>query len=352
MGGVESHCQELLPLIAALHAEFDIEVIGRAHYFDNSPASYRGVRITPLRSPRGQATEAFFSTLLGVLYAWRRGADMVHIHAVGPALLAPLARLLGLKVLFTHHGADYNRAKWGGAAKLMLRAGEWAGMRFANRIICVSPSLRERMTVKFRNTAGKTLYIPNGAAKLSAVPEGDGAVLETLGLEPGRFILCVARLVPEKGLHDLVDAHRQSGSDKQLVIAGGEMHGDSYARRLREAAGPEVTFTGPLPRERLAPLYRNAALFVLPSYHEGMPIAALEALSAKCPVLLSDIEPNGDLGLPPNHYFATGNVGQLAALLRSDSVDLRNVPADFADRFDWNAIAESTADVYQSLASQ
>ena len=45
----------------------------------------------------------------------------MHIHAIGPALLTPMARLLGMKVVFTHHGPDYDRNKWGTAAKTILK---------------------------------------------------------------------------------------------------------------------------------------------------------------------------------------------------------------------------------------
>ena len=70
--------------------------------------------------------------------AKRLKANIVHIHAVGPALLTPLARLLGMKVVFTHHGPDYDRDKWGMAAKTALRLGEAAGTLFANEVIVIS----------------------------------------------------------------------------------------------------------------------------------------------------------------------------------------------------------------------
>lgn len=352
MGGVETHCEELMPRIVARDPELEIEVCARAPYLHAPPATYHGVKVTALRSPRGRSTEAIGSTLAGVLHAWRNGADVVHIHAVGPALLAPLARLLGMKVVFTHHGADYAREKWGPAAKAMLRVGEWAGMRFANRVICVSPSLRQRMVEAFRGVAAKTAFIPNGAATLPPAPGGDAAVLAGFGLEAGEFLLCVARLVPEKGLQYLIEAHRESGTAKRLVIAGAEMHGDDYARKLRSIAGPLVAFTGALPRSRLAALYRGCALFVLPSFHEGLPIAALEAISAGCPVLLSDIQPNLDLGLSSEHYFAVGNAAELARRLQGDFLHLGGNLDAVSARFDWEAIARETAEVYHSLGTQ
>lgn len=62
----------------------------------------------------------------------------MHIHAIGPALLTPMARLLGMKVVFTHHGPDYDRNKWGTAAKTILKLGERMGTKYANEVIVIS----------------------------------------------------------------------------------------------------------------------------------------------------------------------------------------------------------------------
>jgi hypothetical protein len=64
--------------------------------------------------------------------------DIVHIHGIGPALFAPLFKLVGCKVILTHHGADYKRGKWGFFAKKVLKTGEKIGIGCANRIIVLN----------------------------------------------------------------------------------------------------------------------------------------------------------------------------------------------------------------------
>lgn len=358
MGGVETHCEELLPRIAAIEPEIEIEVCCRAPYVDPAMTSFRHVALTPLYSPTGRISEALVSTLVGILHARRAGADAVHIHAVGPALFAPLARLLGLRVLLTHHGADYDRAKWGRGAKLMLKLGEWLGLRSADRVVCVSPSLAERMKARYPARADRVEFIPNGVSTMPPSPQDDGDVLAELDLIPGRYILCVARLVPEKGIHTLVEAFRRSedggggSGQRTLVIAGAGREDDRYAQDLLAMAEPRIRFLGMVPRSRLGVLLRNAALFVLPSFHEGLPIAALEALACGCPVLLSDIQPNLDLGLPPARYFPVGNVAALAARLRADETapTTEDTPQNLPDTLlDWDEVARRTAAAYRKL---
>ncbi|MCH3002861.1 phosphonate ABC transporter substrate-binding protein, partial [Listeria monocytogenes] len=80
----------------------------------------KDVTVTPVWAPRSKNVEALLHTTLGLFAAARRNPDLVHIHAIGPALLTPLARLLGLRVVVTHHGFDYERQKWGWMAKSVL----------------------------------------------------------------------------------------------------------------------------------------------------------------------------------------------------------------------------------------
>lgn len=351
MGGVESHCEELLPRIKALWPDHRSVVLGRAPYLPEAIGEHRGVEIVGIPCPRSKHFEALVSTFLAVLSARRRGAGLIHIHAIGPGLLAPLARLLGLKVVVTHHGTDYHRAKWGPLARGALRAGEWLALHFADRVIAVSPSLAAQLQRSFPARARAISYIPNGTSELPG--DADPAhVLEKLGVADGDFLLAVARLVPEKGLHDLIDAHQRSNATAKLVIAGSADHQSDYARALRARAGERVIFAGVQSRGALKCLYERCALFVMPSYHEGLPIAALEAASCGAPMLLSDIPANLDIGLDPRNYFPVGEVPALTERLNADPTGFRIDRDTVRARFSWDRAAADTLDVYRAaLAS-
>ena len=348
MGGIESHCEELLPRIAALAPDQPIVVLGRAPYLPEPRLTWRGVEIIGLRCPQSKHFETILSTLSAIVAAKRRGARVLHIHAIGPAILTPLARMLGLRVVVTHHGTDYDRAKWGRVAKAVLRAGERAALGWADRIVAVSPSLADQLRATFPRKAGAIYYIPNGAPELPAGGDSD-ELLMRLGIGDSPFLLAVGRLVPEKGLHDLIAAHRASRTGYRLVIVGGADHDSPYARNLIAQAGPDVIFTGVQPRSVLALLYRRAAMFVMPSYHEGLPIAALEAAGEGAAIILSDIPANRDIGLPAANYFPVGNVDRLAAMLGSDPTLFRADAAAVRARFSWDKAAVETLGLYRAL---
>jgi glycosyltransferase involved in cell wall biosynthesis len=348
MGGIESHCEELLPRIAALAPEQPIVVLGRAPYLPERRRTWRGVEIVGLRCPQSKHFETILSTLSAIVAARRRGADVLHIHAIGPAILAPLARALGLRVVVTHHGTDYDRAKWGRFAKAVLRLGERAALGWADRIVAISPSLAEQLRLAFPHKAGAIHYIPNGAPELLAGGDPD-EILSALGIGDSPFLLAVGRLVPEKGLHDLIAAHRASRTGYRLVIVGGADHDSPYARDLIAEAGPDVIFAGVQSRTVLATLYRRAAMFVMPSYHEGLPIAALEAAGEGAAMILSDIPANRDIGLPAAHYFPVGNVNRLASMLAADPALLRADASAVRTRFSWDKAAVETLGLYRAL---
>ena len=346
MGGVETHCEELFPRVAALG--YDVTVMRRSSYVADSLTEWHGVKLVDIPTPRKKAFEAIVHTVRAVIAARRLGADVVHIHAIGPALVTPLARLLGMKVVFTHHGPDYDRDKWGAAAKMMLRLGEMLGCRFANRVIVISDVIRNLIASKHGRTKGVSL-IYNGvpAADKCHFPE----YFSELGITEGNYVLGMSRFVPEKNLHHLIEAFSRVKSEGlKLVIAGDSDFPDEYSEELkRQAREAGVVLTGFVKGQKLHSLLTNARCFVLPSSHEGLPIALLEAMSYGLPVIVSDIPANLEVGLPDKCYFPVGDIDALASRLSVLCEDpLARIDYDMA-KYDWDHIAKEVSDVYRSL---
>ncbi len=350
MGGVETHCEELFPRIAA--KGYDITVMRRSSYVKDSLTEWRGVKLMDVDSPKRKSFEAIIHTFRAINAAKRLGADVLHVHAVGPALLVPYARMLGMKVVFTHHGPDYDRDKWGFMAKTMLKLGERMGCMFADEVIVISDVIKELIARRCGRTENVHL-IYNGvpAPEFCHEPE----YFHSLGIEEGKYILGMCRFVPEKRLHDLVAAyirlrseHRIAG-DIRLVLAGDTDFEDGYSLRLKQTARENgVILTGFVKGRRLHSLLTNALYYSLPSSHEGLPISLLEAMSYRLPVAVSDIPANMEVGLPGECYFPCGNVGKLAERIEQvASMPLQRMNYDMA-KYDWDRIAEQVAAVYES----
>ena len=104
LGGIETHCEESYPLLYKT-GKFDITVIRRSEYVNDNLTEYKGVKLYDIKSPKLQSLEAIIHTFRAIIAAkFRIKADIIHIHAIGPAIMVPFATLLGLTVVFTHHG--------------------------------------------------------------------------------------------------------------------------------------------------------------------------------------------------------------------------------------------------------
>ncbi len=329
----------------------EVVVSVRSPYQKYASGQWNGVTFESIDCPTSTRLEAIVHTFKAMLVARRHGPDIVHIHAIGPSLLVPLGRLLGMRVVSTHHGHDYNRDKWGGFAKRMLKLGERLGCQFSNRVIVISESIRDVLAAK--HGCKRTEVIPNGVTVRARVDSAD--YLKRLGVEPGKYVLAVSRLVPEKGLHDLVKAFEHAPASMKLVIAGDSDHDSEYKRNLFKTAENDdrIVMPGYVRGNDLAELYSHARLFVLPSYHEGLPIVALEAMSYGLPLLLSDIVPNQDVGLPERYYYPVGDTDALAQHMNRMLTE-EHEEGVFEEmvrtRYDWDVIAARTEQVYKEVA--
>jgi glycosyltransferase involved in cell wall biosynthesis len=348
-GGVEKHAEQLCPQLAQMGCE--VTVIVRSGYQPPQIGDeWQRVRFKRIWAPHSKSLEAIVHTFLGVLYAAVARPDILHIQAIGPALMTPLARLFGLRVVVTHHGPDYDRQKWGHLAKKALRLGELCGMRFANARIVISEVIRQ---IVRKNHSVESAVIPNGVD----VPKRDGslATLERFGLQEGRYVLLVSRFVPEKRHHDLLQAFDKAQLNGwKLVLVGASDHPDGYTRSVLDAAraSPSVVCTGFQTGTALKELYQHAGIFVLPSSHEGLPIALLEAMSYGLPAIASDIPAHLEIDCRDIDYYPVGDIERLCSLLklRADEKQehgRRERLRQFVmERYKWRDVASRTHEVY------
>lgn len=346
-GGVETHCEELYPRLARMN--YEIELVRRSCYvpINDHLKEFKGVRLKTIFTIRRKTIETVLHTFLAVLWAKRRKTDILHIHAIGPAILVPFARLLGMKVVFTHHGPDYDRAKWGPFAKYVLKVGERLGTKFSNEVIVISEVIRESLFIKYKRSNSHLIF--NGVTPPTFITRTD--YIESLGLKPRKFVFTLGRFVEEKGFDLLIRAFSNiEQSEFKLVIAGDADHEIPYSKHLKKLAlANNVVLPGFIKGEELQQLFSHAGIFVLPSFHEGLPISLLEAMSYNLPVIVSDIPANKMVLLPEQRYFITGDEESLKKSLNELLLkDYQQVEYDMTP-YDWDKIAVQTASVYEKI---
>lgn len=309
---------------------------------------YRGIHLKNVWTVDKKGLAAMSASVSAALLAAFGRYDVVHVHAEGPAFMCWLPRLFGKRVVVTIHGLDWARAKWGKFASWYIKSGEKNAVRYADEIIVLSKGVQNY----FRETYGRdTVFIPNGVVRPQKADAAE--ITKRWGLEKGSYVLFLGRLVPEKGVHYLVEAWKDIKTDKKLVIAGGSSDTQDYMDRLKALAGKDVIFTGFQQGQVLQELYSNAYVYVLPSDLEGMPLSLLEAMSYGNCCVVSDIEECTQVVDDHAVIFEKGNVSALSKALQ-DLIDhpdktarYQAEAADFiCEKYSWDDVVRRTLALY------
>ena len=256
----------------------------------------------------------------------------------------------------TVHGLDWQRSKWGNFASDVLLFGEKQAVKHADEIIVLSRNVQNY----FKDTYGRdTVYIPNGITRPVIRPAEK--ITERWGLIKDGYILFLARLVPEKGVHYLIEAYERLKTDKKLVIAGGNSHSAEYVAQIHERAkkNDHIMMTGFVQGRELEELYSNAWVFVLPSDVEGMALSLLEAMSFGNCCLVSDIEENTEVVEDKAVTFKKSDVDDLHRQLEDllehpeKAAAYKEQSSEFICRkYDWDNVTEQTIEIYRKLTDK
>lgn len=315
--------------------------------------NYKGVELKYALTIDKKGLAAMTSSFFGSLQILFSKADVVHYHAEGPCAMIPLIKFFSKKkIVATIHGLDWQRAKWGsGFASKYIKFGEKMAAKYADEIIVLSNNVQEY----FKNTYNrKTNFIPNGVNKPQILKPD--IIKKKYKLKKEDYILFLGRIVPEKGIHYLIEAFNKIDTNKKLVIAGGASDTDSYYSELKEKAkaNKNIIFTGFVQGQELEELYSNAYIYCLPSDLEGMPLSLLEAMSYGLCCLTSDIKECSDVIADKGKTFLKSNVDDLTAKIQQLLED-ENLVKKYKkesqnyilEKYNWDDIVEKTLQLYK-----
>ena len=361
-GGIEIVVDELSVRLAAMGHKVDAynryghHVSGKKYddeYGFGDRKYYKGIRIRIIPTFKSSKLNAIVYSFLATFRALFTPYDVMHYHAEGPCAMLWIPRLFGKRIVVTVHGLDWQRAKWGRFASFVIKFGEKMAAKYADEVIVLSKNVQDYFKDTYRRD---TVYIPNGISR----PEKRKAQLitEKYGLEENGYFLFLARIVPEKGIHYLIEAFRDIDTDKKLVIAGGSSQAYDYMEKIYRMADEDerVIMTDFVQGQMLEELYSNAYAFVLPSDVEGMSLSLLEAMSYGDCCLVSDICENTEVTQDKALTFEKGNVDDLRdkleyMLQNPDKVEeYKNQSSDYiCGKYNWDDVVRQTVEVYRKI---
>ncbi|MDF2484873.1 MAG: glycosyltransferase family 4 protein [Herbinix sp.] len=355
-GGVEIVVEELSKRLVIKGDE--VEVYNRmgknranVNLIQKEKQYYEGIRIITILTINKKSFDALIYSFLATIRAIFGRYDLIHYHAEGPSAMLIIPHLLKIRTIVTIHGLDWQRAKWGGLATKYLLLGEKIAAKYADEVIVLSMSAHDYFIKTYNR---ETHYIPNGV--IDPLPIEADVIEKKYGLKRNDYCLFLARIVPEKGLHYLIEAYRNLNTDIKLVIAGGSSHSDDYFNKIKALVEQDnrIIMTGFVDGQEREELFSNCRAYILPSDIEGMPLSLLEAMSYARKCIVSNIAENLEVIKNNGYIFEKGNVvsllHQLQRLLNIEdgSVDPGHYPNYDLSSFNWDNITDKHKKLYSN----
>lgn len=354
-GGVEIVVDELSTRL--IRKGYHVDAYNRAGYhvsgkeFDEKRGKiYNGIRLITIPTFKSSSLNAIVYAFLATFRALFGGYGVIHYHAEGPCVMLGVPRFFGKRVIATIHGLDWQRSKWGNFASRVLKYGERQAAKKADEVIVLSRNVQDYFREVYHR---ETIFIPNGIEKPKK--RESSIITEKYGLKGNDYILFAARMVPEKGVHYLIEAYQQLQTDKKLVIAGGNSNAAEYRDKIYRCveSNKNIIMPGFVQGQTLEELFSNAYVFVLPSDVEGMALGLLEAMSYGNCCIVSDIPENMEVVEDKAVSFKKGDSNDLKEKLEfllehpQKVQEYKEGSTDFiCGKYSWDDVVEKTIQVY------
>ena len=249
-----------------------------------------------------------------------------------------------------------------GAKQKYLTAMTAFSAKKADRIIAVSANTKKDLIELLHIPESKIDVVYNGLnLQINPIkPETEQKLLKRIGL-PENYLLFVGTMEPRKNIEGLLDALLWLWKDKQqkypLVIVGpkGWLYKNIEQKISIYSKISPVIQTGYLEDDDVQAVYKNAALFIYPSFYEGFGFPVLEAMACGCPVLCSNSSSLPEVGADAVEYFSPSNIRELGEKIfwlytdRKKREQMQQLGKERAKNFSWEKVSAETIQIYQSI---
>jgi len=312
---------------------------------------YKGVRLIKLPSIGSKHLETISHSFISAIHLLFKKCDVIHIYGVGSSIFSPFLKILGKKIVVSVDAIDWERKKWGRLARWYLRNSAFFAIKYADEIIVDSKVVQRFYKEKFNKN---TVYIPYGAF---AGRKCDEKALGKFGLKKDKYLLFVGRLIPEKGVHYLINAYKELNTELELVIVGGDWFTTKYIDSLKDMAqGSRVRFLGFVYGEDYNNICSGAYLYIQPSEIDGTSPALLAAMGFGNCVVVNGIPENletiGDAGLSYRKNDSEDLREKLKYLIANpEKVMEYRKKAENRVRYyyDWDRVSKAIEEVYETV---
>jgi glycosyltransferase involved in cell wall biosynthesis len=281
-GGFETLVRHLAPYLHG--AGHDVTVFDRSsgagRYWRSTTVD--GIRLVRSLGLSGSTTSTLSHGLSSAVLTAAERPDVALIMNVANGFFLPLLRARGVPTVLNVDGIEWERAKWSPLGRRVFRAGASATARWADQLISDSAAIAERWWTEFGR---ESTFIPYGGdSDISGV---DPSVVKARGLEPGGYVLIVARFVPENNVVTMVEAGRRTGYP--VVVVGSNPGSALETRLMAQHSPPAVRMLGHVSDQKLlSSLWAYCGVYLHGHSVGGTNPALVQALGMGAPTIALD----------------------------------------------------------------
>ena len=283
-GGFETLAENIVRCHDREPRAFDLAVVCSADAYPDRPPLFGGaaLRYVPLDA---NGVQSIPYDVCSLLQSVRRGDRAVILLGVSGALALPLIRLVSrMRIVTNIDGIEWRREKWRGVARFVLRASEWAAVRFSHAVVADNRAIADYVRQSYGRDCPVIAYGGDHAVEIppGAAPEG---------LPRPGYALALCRIEPENNVDMILEAF-STLPDRRLVFVG-NWDRSAYGRELRTkfAAFPNLTLMDPVYEPaQLRRVREGASVYVhghsaggtnpslIEMMHFGVPVLAFNCL--------------------------------------------------------------------------
>lgn len=307
-GGFETAVRILAPELA--NSGWDVTVYGRPGCLRSGDQNADARVIA--RETRGIETKTLSTLSYGLTSAldavWRC-PDVALVMNVANGYFLPLLRARGIPTLVNVDGLEWEREKWSPPAKRVFRGGARCTAKWASSLVFDSRAIESHWNQEF---GADGTFIPYGGDVPPPLPVPDG-------LQHRRYVLLVARFVPENSVRAFFEAVPAIAAHHPVVIVGSSGYGGEFddAARGLESRHPSVKWLGHVGNDPLLhALWQHAGVYFHGHSVGGTNPALVQAMAAGAPILARDTVYNREVLGPSGRFVDADPQAIASAVLR------------------------------------
>jgi glycosyltransferase involved in cell wall biosynthesis len=336
-GGFETAVRKLAPHLAS--RGWTVTVYGRpGSTRADDPAADPHVRVVETRGLNSRSLSTLSYGLTSVIHAFVHKPDVALVMNVANGFWLPLLKVRGVPTVVNVDGIEWHRAKWGRLAKTMFRWGAKFTARFGDELVFDARAIEDFWSREFNRTG---TFIPYGGEPAGSLPVEPG-------LQSGKYVLMVARFVPENTVLEFFEAAAKLAANGVDVVVvgssgnGGEM--DELAQKL-DSDFASIRWLGHVSDDhRLFALWQHAGSYFHGHSVGGTNPALVQAMAVGAPIVARDTVYNREV-LGDTGVFCQPDAESIVAAVQSVLEDPRPrqglAIARAKDHYNWPDVCDA-----------